>query len=164
MLAHQLRVKGKVKSKRVGRGGKTGTYCGRGGKGQTARKGFSQRATFEGGRTSIVSFSKKNRGFNVLDKKIQLVTLARLNEKFSDGDLVNPESLKEKKLISSLKFPIKILSDGDLTRKLSLENLAVSKPAMVKIEKAGGKITKKLSQEKIQKKIREKNRDLRDRS
>lgn len=156
MLVHQLEVNGKVKSKRIGRGGKTGTYCGRGGKGQSARKGFSQRATFEGGSTSIVSFSKKNRGFNALDRKVQLVTLDQLNEKFSDGDSVSPEILKEKKLISSLKFPIKILSDGDLTKKLSLENLAVSKPAMAKIEEVGGKITKKLPQEKRQKKNREK--------
>lgn len=155
MLVHQLKVKGKVKSKRVGRGGKTGTYCGRGGKGQSARKGFSQRATFEGGSTSIVSFSKKNRGFKALDRKVQLVTLDKINEKFSDGDLINPEILKEKKLISSLKFPIKILANGELTKKIFLEKLAVSKSAMVKIEKAGGKITKKLSQKK-QKKNRKK--------
>lgn len=148
MLIHQLKVKAKVKSKRIGRGGKTGTYCGRGGKGQSARKGFSQRATFEGGSTSIVSFSKKNRGFKSPDKKVQLVTLSEISEKFLAGAVVTPERLKEKKIISSLKYPIKVLSDGEIDKKIMLENLAVSKVAIEKIEKAGGQVKKMIKREK----------------
>ena len=154
MLIHELKVKSKVKAKRIGRGGKTGTYCGRGGKGQSARKGFSQRATFEGGSTSIVSFSKKNRGFNAPDKKVQLVTLDQISEKFVVGEAVNPESLKEKKIISSLKFPIKVLSDGEIDKKIILENLAVSKKAIEKIEKAGGEVKKLIPKVKPKKKER----------
>lgn len=148
MLIHQLKVKSKVKSKRVGRGGKTGTYCGRGGKGQSARKGFSQRATFEGGSTSIVSFSKKNRGFKVADKKVQLVTLDQISDKFKAEELVNPKSLKEKKIISSLNFPIKVLSGGEIDKKVILEDLAVSKKAVEKIEKVGGEVKKMIKKEK----------------
>ena len=140
MLAHQLKVKGKTKSKRVGRGGKKGTYCGRGGKGQSARKGYSQRATFEGGSTSIVSFSKKNRGFKVPEKKVQLVNLNQLNRVFSVGETVDVKSLKEKKLISNLKFSVKILADGELDKKLIFIGLKISRSAQAKIEKAGGEV------------------------
>ena len=135
MLAHELRVKAKQKKKRIGRGGKTGTYCGRGGKGQTARKGYSQRATFEGGRTSIVSFSKKNRGFKTPEKLVQLVTLNQLNQKFSSGEEVNKESLKERQLISSLKFPVKILATGKIEKKIQIEGVLASKAAVQAIEK-----------------------------
>ena len=140
MLVHQLKVKAKTKAKRIGRGGKKGTYCGRGGKGQSARKGFSQRATFEGGSTSIVAFSKKNRGFKVPEKKVQLVSLKKINAFFSEEEKVNLASLKAKKLISSLKLPVKILADGDLNKKLSFQDVSLSRTAKEKIEKAGGKV------------------------
>lgn len=140
MLANQLKGKMGTKPKRVGRGGKTGTYCGRGGKGQSARKGFSQRATFEGGRTSIVSFSKKNRGFKTLREKALAVSLGKLNEKFSDGDQIDQKALLEKKMISRPSQPVKILSDGEVDKKFILKGLKVSQKGIKKIEKAGGRV------------------------
>lgn len=140
MQAHQLKVKKQSTRKRIGRGGKKGTYSCRGMKGQKSRSGFSCRATFEGGATSLVAKTKKLRGFKSRNPKAQVVNLELLDRKFRNGDIVNPEILKKKKVISKLAIPIKVLSEGEITKKLTLENLLVSKNAKKKIEKAGGSV------------------------
>ena len=139
MQVNDLRNDNKKKKKLVGRGGKKGTYSGRGSKGQKARSGFSQRATFEGGMSSIVTRTKKNKGFKSVGAEKEVVSLALLDRNFSDGDQIDKKILKEKKLIRSVKSKVKILSDGDLTKKIVILNdVLTSKTASDKIKKAGG--------------------------
>ncbi len=141
MQVNDLKNEEKKERKRVGRGGKRGTYSGRGMNGQKSRSGFSQRATFEGGASSIVTRTKKNKGFKSLSVRTEVVNLGRLDEIFADGEKVDKKSLKEKNIIKSLKSKVKILSVGDLTKKIIVGvDVLTSKVAKDKIEKAGGKI------------------------
>jgi large subunit ribosomal protein L15 len=144
MQVHNLSSKNNKKKKRIGRGGKKGTYSGKGMKGQKSRKGFSQRATFEGGMSSLVSRTKKTRGKGFKPKtKNQTVNLNILESKFESGDVVDAKSLKAKNLVKNSKDPIKILSDGEFSKKLKFQGILFSKAAKAKIEKAGGEIPKK---------------------
>lgn len=140
MQIHQLEVKSSKKIKRIGRGGKKGTYSGRGGKGQSARSGFSRRATFEGGMSTLIARTKKLRGFKSLRPKNQIVNLAELELKFSANEEISPKTLLEKRIIRDAKQPVKILSEGELTKKLVFSQVSVSKAAKEKIEKVGGEI------------------------
>jgi len=141
MQIHQLSSQKKNK-KRIGRGGKRGTYSGKGMKGQKARSGYSRRATWEGGRTTLVAKTKKKKGFKSVRPKNQVLSLAILEAKFAAGDLVSPEKLLAKKLIRNLATPVKILGQGTLTKKLVFQEVLFSETARQKIEKAGGKIEK----------------------
>lgn len=143
MQIHELKITSSKKIKRIGRGGKKGTYSGRGGKGQTARSGFSRRATFEGGMSTLVARTKKLRGFKSLRPKNQVITLAQLETKFNAGDEVSPKTLAEKNLIKNVNLPVKILSKGEITKKFVINGALVSDSAKAKIEKAGGQITAK---------------------
>lgn len=131
------------KRKRVGRGNASGhgNYSCRGVKGQRSRTGSSKRLGFEGGQTPLIRRMPKLRGFKN-PKRIfcQIVSLFRLEKHFKEGDLVNKKNLFEKKLIGSLKKPVKILGGGNLTKKLTVEAEKFSKSAQAKIEKAKGKI------------------------
>ncbi len=140
MQIHEFKVAKKKSRKRVGRGGKKGTYSGKGMKGQKSRSGASQAPTFEGGKTTIIQKTKKLRGFKSLNDKKLAINLKTLETKFKDGEKVNFESLKEKGLIRKISQVVKILSEGDITKKIVIENLLISKKAQEKIEKAGGKI------------------------
>lgn len=140
MQIHDLKIGKKKKRKRVGRGGKKGTYSGKGMKGQKSRAGFSQRATFEGGMSSLVSRTKKVRGKGFKSKPAnQVVSLEALDKNFKDGDVVDAAALKKKNLIKNEKIPAKILSGGKLNKKINLKGLKISKSAAKIIEKAGGK-------------------------
>jgi large subunit ribosomal protein L15 len=139
MQINELKISPKKESKRVGRGGKKGTYSGKGMKGQKARSGFSQYATFEGGKTNLVERTKKNRGFKSLKTGRIALNLNILENKFQDGEKVDKKSLVEKKIIKSKDIP-KILSDGSISKKVKIEGIEVSAKAKEKIEKAGGKI------------------------
>ncbi|MDZ7611454.1 MAG: 50S ribosomal protein L15 [Candidatus Moranbacteria bacterium] len=153
MQIHELKISAGKKSKRVGRGGKRGTYSGRGMKGQKARAGFSQKATFEGGKTSLVQRTKKLRGFKSLNHSKIAVNLTKLQEKFQDGDVISRKTLTEKGIIKK-KEDAKILSEGTLDKKFKIDGLAVSAQTRAKIEKAGGEI---LSEEQAEepKKLKE---------
>lgn len=140
MQAHQLKPEKKSTRKRVGRGGKKGTYSGGGMKGQKSRSGYSKRATFEGGRSTLTAATKKLRGFKSRNKSLQVVNLDAIELKFQKGDEVSPQTLKEKGLISKLSEPVKILSRGEVKKGLTLKDVLVSKSAKDKIEKAGGKV------------------------
>lgn len=140
MQINDLKTASKSSKKRVGRGGKKGTYCGAGMKGQKSRSGHSQAATFTGGNSSIVGQTKKLKGFKSRRPNAQVVNLVDIERVFSAGDKVTPETLKEKNLISKLELPVKILSEGEITKKVSVENVAFSKLAKEKIEKAGGSV------------------------
>ncbi len=151
MQIHELEVTKKASRKRVGRGGKKGTYSGRGMKGQKSRSGSSQAPTFEGGQTTIIQKTKKNKGFKSRNEKKLAINLDKLELKFKDGDKVNAKTLKEQKITRKETRTVKILSEGKITKKITIEGLEISKKAQEKIEKAGGKVValeKKKSAEK----------------
>ena len=117
----------KLKSrKRVGRGGKSGTYSGKGMKGQKSRSGYSRRSTWEGGRTTLIAATKKNKGFKSRNPKNQVVSLDALENNFKDGDKVTPEILKEAGLINDISVPVKILNNGTLKKKLEFKDVLMS--------------------------------------
>jgi len=126
--------------KRVGRGigsghGKT---CGRGHKGQGSRAGFSVHPTFEGGQMPLVRRIPK-RGFNNRwALTVAVVNIGELDRRFADGDEVNIETLKAKNLAKGSFDVLKVLGDGDLTKKLKVSAHRFSKSAKEKIETAGG--------------------------
>jgi large subunit ribosomal protein L15 len=140
MQIHQISNNRKPK-KRIGRGGKKGTYSGRGMKGQGSRSGYSRRATFEGGRTTLAASTKKLRGFKQpIKNNKNIVNLHKIDKKFTAGETVNLESLRVKGLIGKNDKEVKVLSDGELTKKINFSNITVSKAAKEKIKKAGGEI------------------------
>lgn len=151
MQIHELQVTKKASRKRVGRGGKKGTYSGRGMKGQKSRSGASQAPTFEGGKTTLIQKTKKLKGFKSRNPEKLAINLESLELKFQAGDKVNAKSLKAKKLTKKENQPVKILSEGEVSKKLVIENLNISKKAQAKIEKAGGKVESIKKEETISK-------------
>ena len=129
------------KSKRVGRGNaSSGTFSGRGMKGQKSRAGAKIKPGFEGGRTSLIRQTPKKRGFKSIRIKPVILNVSKLNDKFKDGDIVDNKSLAEKSLISNKNDRVKILGDGELKIKLSVSVYKVSASAQKKIEDAKGSI------------------------
>ena len=137
--------------KRVGRGmgsGK-GRYSGRGIKGQKARSGSHKlRAGFEGGQMPIYMRLGKQRGHYSKDampigphRTFMAAVNVRDLERFEAGAEVTPESLAEAGLVRSAKLEVKILGQGELTKKLSVTAHAFSATAREKIEGAGGSVT-----------------------
>lgn len=146
MQIHQLTIKKRKAKKTVGRGGKRGTYSGRGNKGQKARSGASIDPLFEGGRSSLVERLKKVRGFKSLHAKKAVVKLEALDKTFKDGDVVSVETLLKTKLIgnAATKSGVKILSTGTITKKLTISaEILLSETAKNAIIKAGGTILEK---------------------
>ena len=143
MKLHELTTAARKTRKRVGRGNgsKRGTFCGRGCNGQNSRAGNGKiRIGFEGGQTPLLRRIPKLKGFKNPNREPFLaLNLQKISAKFSDGETVNLETLREKKIISKIT-PVKILSNGEISAKLIFENLAVSRAAKTKIEKAGGEI------------------------
>jgi large subunit ribosomal protein L15 len=137
--------------KRVGRGpgsGK-GRYSGRGIKGQKARAGsHTMRAGFEGGQMPLAMRTAKLRGATSKDAMpigpfrttTQAVNIRDL-DRFEDGAEVTPETLKEKRLIRSLRTDVKLLGVGELQKKLTITVHAASASAREKVEAAGGTLT-----------------------
>jgi large subunit ribosomal protein L15 len=143
MQIHELSVAKRPKKKLIGRGGKRGTYSGRGNKGQKARSGGNVNPLFEGGRSSLVERMKKLRGFKSIHPKKNIVTLASLEKAFENGETVSVETLVAKRLVkeSLVKRGIKLLSKGILTKKLTITaEILLSESAQAAIEKAGGKV------------------------
>ena len=129
------------KRKRLGRGTGSGhgKTCGRGHKGQRSRAGYSRRATFEGGQMPLVRRIPK-RGFNNRwAQTVAIVNLRDLEDRFDDGDEVTPDSLKANNLAKGRYQVLKVLADGDLTKKLTVSAHKFSRQALEKIEKAGGR-------------------------
>lgn len=124
-----------------GTGSGTGTTGGRGNKGQNARKSGQVRQGFEGGQMPLLRRIPK-RGFNNTQfaTVYEIVNIDDINERFNDGETVNAESLKIKGLVHGNKDGIKVLGDGELSKKLSFVVDKVSKSAEEKIKKAGGDI------------------------
>ena len=129
-------------TKRVGRGpgsgmGKTAT---RGENGQKSRSGASIPAWFQGGQTPlhrripIRGFNNKN-----FATRYATINLSDLEKFFNDGDVVTPEVLKERKIIKKQLCGVKVLGDGELTKKLTVKAHRFSSKAVTKIENSGGK-------------------------
>ena len=125
--------------KRIGRGigSGTGKTAGKGHKGQLARSGGGPRPGFEGGQLPLFQRLPK-RGFNnVNHKEYAIVNLRDLNV-FEDGDVVTPEVLLERRIISKHKDGVKILVYGSLTKKITVKANLFSKNALTAIESVGG--------------------------
>ena len=138
MQLHQLKRKTKLKKKkRVGRGGKKGTYCGRGIKGQKARAGRKLKPIIR----EILKKYPKLRGyrFKAQKKDYEIVNLDILEKKFESGTMITPQLLKEKNIVKK-GTKVKILGRGDLTKKLIFQGFIFSKKAKEKILKQGGEI------------------------
>jgi large subunit ribosomal protein L15 len=152
----------RVDRKRVGRGlgsGK-GRYAGRGIKGQKSRAGsHKMRPGFEGGQMPIYMRIGKLRGNTSQDampigpfRTYTVPVNLRDLDRFEAGAEVTPESLVEKRLIKNTKTDVKILGQGDISKKLTVRVHAISATAREKIEAAGG--TVELLREPKQKKVR----------
>lgn len=130
--------------RRVGRGSSSGlgSTAGKGNKGQQSRSGSAvPYVGFEGGQMPLYRRIAR-RGFSNarFKKEFSIFNLKQLDEKYADGETVNRESLKAKGLLSKNKTLIKILGDGDITKKLNIDVDKVSASAKEKIEKAGGSV------------------------
>lgn len=127
--------------KRLGRGigSGTGKTSGKGHKGQWARSGGGVRPGFEGGQMPLSRRLPKT-GFDNRYKKVySIVNLDDLN-KFEDGAVVNAQALLECGVLSKIEpYGLKVLGDGALTKKVTVQAKKFSKSALEKIEKAGGK-------------------------
>ncbi len=130
------------KRKRVGRGigSGLGKTCGRGHKGQGSRGGYSHKSVFQGGAMPLIRRIPK-RGFNNRwAKQIAIVNLQDLEDAFSPGDEVSPTTLREKNLAKGRYDELKILGDGNLTKKFKVAAHRFSKSASEKIVAAGGEV------------------------
>ena len=130
-----------TKAYRKGRGagsgnGKTG---GRGQKGQWARSGGGVRVGFEGGQMPLARRLPKRGFHNIFAKPLEAINVSVL-DKFEDGAVVDAKALLEKGILSKCEYGVKILGNGSLTKKLTVQAAAFSASAKEKIEAAGGKV------------------------
>lgn len=145
MQLHQIKPKIKFKrKKRIGRGGKRGTYSGRGIKGQKARAGHRIRPALR----DVIKKLPKLRGYRMKRKPkfSQAVNVGDLEKRFQDGEKITPQELKKRGLIKGrggLLPEVKLLGSGEVTKKFLVSECQISEGAKKKIEKAGGKIENK---------------------
>ena len=126
--------------KRIGRGPASGQgkTAGKGHKGQKARAGRGMQIGFEGGQMPLQRRIPK-RGFNnIFRKEFAIVNLASLDKAFNDGDTVTIEALVASGLVKKTLDGVKVLGNGELTKKLTVQVNAYSETAKSKIEAAGG--------------------------
>ena len=139
-----LNKAGKYKSrKRLGRGGGSGQgkTAGRGHKGAGSRNGYSQRLGFEGGQNPAIARLPK-RGFNNVNfgTSYQIVNVASLEGAFNDGDRVDRDALEAAGLVRKSGDPVKVLGNGQLSKKLTVVAQKFSASATKKIQDAGGAV------------------------
>ncbi len=145
MNLHSLKpnrgAKHRVKRLGCGESSGLGKTSGRGHKGQKSRSGGGVRPGFEGGQMPLHRRLPK-RGFNNtrFQDKIAVVNVSDLEGRFEDGDTVNMETLKGARLVKGTYVSVKVLGNGNLAKKLTVEDCFVSASAKEKIEKAGGSI------------------------
>ena len=126
-----------VKRKGRGIGSGNGKTAGKGHKGQKARSG-APRVGFEGGQMPLARRLPK-RGFNnIFAKPLEIINVSAL-EKFEDGATVSVCDLLEQGILSKCEYGVKVLGNGEITKKLTVRANAFSASAKEKIEKAGGK-------------------------
>ncbi len=130
-------------SQRVGRGGGRGKTSGRGTKGQKARAGHRIRPDV---REKLKKLPKlRGYAFNTIEVKPAVVNLGSIETMFAAGDTVSPTTLREHGLVRGRKgvlLKVKILAQGEVTKKFIFTGCLVSKTALAKIEKAGGSVGK----------------------
>ena len=126
--------------KRIGRGagsGHGGTAT-RGHKGAQSRSGYSRKLGFEGGQMPLARRIPK-RGFNnIFAKPLEIINLSALNA-FEDGEVVNAEALLAKGILSKCEYGFKVLGNGKVTKKVTVQASAFSASAKEAIEAVGGK-------------------------
>lgn len=125
--------------KRLGRGTGSGLgkTAGKGHKGQRARSGGGKLATFEGGQMPLTRRIPK-RGFtNIFAKEYATINVSVLDA-FEDGATVTPDLLKQMGLVKKLYDGVKILGEGEITKKLTVKAAKFTQSAKAKIEAAGG--------------------------
>ena len=143
MKLHELSpMEGSVKERfRKGRGAGSGNgkTAGKGHKGQNARSGGGVRPGFEGGQLPLYRKLPK-RGFNNsrFGKKYSIINVQSLN-KFNDGEVVDSATLLAMGIINNVFDGVKVLAEGDITKKLTVKAAVFSASAKEKIEAAGGK-------------------------
>ena len=126
--------------KRKGRGTGTGNgkTAGRGHKGQKARSGGKIRVGFEGGQMPLARRIPKRGFHNIFAKPLESVNVSAL-EKFEDGAVVDAKAMLDAGILSKCTYGVKILGNGEITKKLTVKASAFSESAKAKIEAAGGK-------------------------
>ncbi len=142
MKLHELSpAPGSVREvKRIGRGHGSGQgkTAGKGHKGQKARAGRGMRPGFEGGQMPLQRRIPKRGFVNIFATNYAIINIAALN-KFEDGAVVDTQALKDMGLVKDTMDGVKVLGNGELTKKLTVKVAAYSESAKVKIEAAGGK-------------------------
>lgn len=145
MQMHELqKPKKQREARRVGRGGKRGTYSGRGMKGQKSRAGAKIRPEFR----SFFKRVPKLRGTNgptfaFRKTNVQSISLGMIDKNFEEGDVVSPKTLVEHKAVTKIngRLPlVKILFKGAISKAVNVEECMISASARKQIEKAGGSI------------------------
>ena len=143
MKLHELSpVAGSTKEvKRIGRGigSGQGKTAGKGHKGQKARAGRGMRLGFEGGQMPLQRRIPKRGFHNIFAKDIVSVNVSSLEIAFNDGDIVDAAALKNAGIIKKELDGVKILGNGEISKKLTVKVNAYSESAKQKIETAGGK-------------------------
>lgn len=131
----------KHRVKRIGRGNASGhgTYSTRGGKGQTARSGGSRGLKMKGFKRLLQS-TPKLRGFTSLQEKKPEIYLSDLEKNYNAGETVDFKSLQDKHLVGVNARVAKIISSGELTKKLTISGVATTKGAAEKIKAVGGEV------------------------
>ncbi len=142
MQLHQLKPNKRKKKKRIGRGGKKGTYSGRGVKGQKARAGNSSQPVIR----ELIKKYHKLRGYRQGGGKkgLIVINLDLLEKHSQEGEIISPEVLVEKGLARKVKgkLPsVKILGEGKISKKIIVKDCKLSSSAKEKIKKSGGKIS-----------------------
>ena len=130
-----------TKAYRKGRGNGSGNgkTAGRGQKGQWARSGGGVRVGFEGGQMPLARRLPKRGFHNIFAKPLEAINVSVL-DKFEDGAVVDAKALLEKGILSKCQYGVKILGNGSISKKLTVQASAFSASAKEKIEAAGGKV------------------------
>ncbi len=131
----------KKEVKRIGRGAGSGQgkTAGKGHKGQKARAGRGMRPGFEGGQMPPQRRVPKRGFVNIFGKEFSIVNVSALDQSFEDGAVVDIDALIEKGLVKKVLDGVKILGNGEISKKLTVQVNAYSEAAKQKIEAAGGK-------------------------
>lgn len=144
MQIHSLKVKTKrKKSVQVGRGGKRGKTSGRGTKGQKARAGSKLRPEMRDIIKKMPKLRGRGKNSNLPNKTNTAVTLSTLEKYFGAGDIVNMQTLREKKVINAVTArsrAVKIVATGELSKGLTIDGVSMTAGAQKAIEAAGGSV------------------------
>ena len=140
---HTFNPNNSTKRKRIGRGDASGSgsFSGRGMKGQNSRSGGGVRLGFEGGQLPLIKRLPSMRGFNNIFKvHYSIVNIDSLNEFFPDGGEVNLETLVEVGALKNTKKPLKVLGRGEAAAQFNVKAHKCSVSARSKIEAVGGTV------------------------